>query len=101
MLRYYRGGKAYSKSEPLYGVGRGNRVMAQKRISGPSADTILKGHVKAEKCSVKGCTEKVVVTFHPDGTTRDRRCAAHVANKPAQGGNVRDLLLLPWEKREG
>lgn len=88
----------YKKAEPLYGAPRGNRVMAAKRTTGPSAKRVLETHIVLERCGVKGCSNPPLATKNPTGTERVRRCAEHVSTVQREVAfNVRDLLKLPWE----
>jgi hypothetical protein len=57
------------------------------RVTGPSAQRILLTHVASERCAHPGCTEPVVVTYHPDALTRKRTCMAHIG-KSKKGKNV-------------
>jgi hypothetical protein len=70
----------YKKAEPLYGAPRGNRVMAAKRTTGPSAKRVLDLHLKLEKCSVSGCLDPVFATRTISGTQKVRMCVTHLAD---------------------
>jgi hypothetical protein len=67
----------HRKPIPLYGAPRGNRVMAAKRVHGPSANTILRMHVALEKCSVAGCLQTPILT-KPDPIGKRRVCRDHI-----------------------
>ena len=57
---------------------RGNAVMKAKRVTGPSAQSIMLTHIRLERCKVAGCKNPVVATLNPDGTTKIRACIDHV-----------------------
>jgi len=56
-----------------YGSSRGNRVMAAKRTTGPSAQTQLLTKMKGERCSTAGCLGIPLIT---QAETRIHKCAA-------------------------
>lgn len=77
-----------------------NPVLRAKRVSGPSARTILNTHVALERCKIAGCNERVLVTKNRTGVDKVRLCATHVAGGDVQERktvNVRELLAFPWE----
>lgn len=85
----------YRKPDPLYGAPRGNRVMAAKRTTGPSAQRTLCLHVALEKCSERGCENPVFVTRNISGTEKVRKCVVHLVSEPAQGGAVWNYPSIP------
>ena len=78
---------------------RGNAVMKAKRVTGPSAQRMLLLKVALERCNVKGCTERVLVTRNPTGVDNVRYCANHIGQEQIEVKEFdpRTLLKLPWQ----
>lgn len=78
---------------------RGNSVMKAKRVTGPSAQSIMLTHMKLERCKIAGCKNPVAVTRNPDGVTRVRTCIEHVAQstQKAEKFDPRTLLRFGWQ----
>ena len=72
-----------------------NPAMRAKRVTGPSARTILLRAIACECCKVRGCTEPVLITRNPDGLTRDRACATHAVEQHRGTADIGALLAMP------
>ena len=64
-------------------MARGNSVLKAKRITGPSAQTLLCTVVALERCSVRGCTEPTFLTDELSVAGRRHRCKAHSVGNEA------------------
>ncbi len=58
-------------------MARGNPAMRAKRVTGPTPNTELITRTRTERCDVKGCNERPLLTDGRGGTIT-RRCSAHV-----------------------
>lgn len=78
---------------------RGNPAMRSKRVTGPSAQSIMLTHIRLERCKVAGCKNPVVTTKNPDGLTKIRACIEHTSAQVVKSEpfDPRSLLKLPWQ----
>ena len=70
---------AFVPREKLYGAGRGNRVMKAKRVTGPSANSIMNTRIAITTCSVRGCSNEPLLT-DPRAGAVVRLCSDHIAS---------------------
>lgn len=70
-------------------------VMSTKRVTGPSANSILTMHVRLERCSTKGCKNAPLITKNPTGVKKVRVCEACMSgNTPSKAPDLHKLLSL-------
>ena len=72
----------YKPHNGPYGAPSGNRVLSSKRISGPSAERIMRERIMFELCDHPGCTERASIARNVTAsvTTITRHCAEHAAS---------------------
>lgn len=83
-----------------YGAPSGNRVLSAKRISGPSAERIMRERMMFELCSHPGCMERATIARNVTASlsTIKRHCAEHAASPTkVKSAQVSDLLKFPWQ----
>jgi len=68
-------------------MARGNAVMKAKRTTGPSPQTVLITCVRMERCDVKGCNERPLITSTTDGTI-SRKCKTHIHGVPQKQARI-------------
>lgn len=78
-------------------MARGNAVLRAKRVTGPSAQSLLITACRLERCSVKGCNNAPLRSTTVDGTIR-RHCVMHLTDRRTAGRPVstRASWTPPW-----
>jgi hypothetical protein len=90
----------YSPHNGPYGAPRGNRVLAAKRITGPSAERIMRLAMMFETCDHPGCMERAIIARDVTAsvTTIKRHCVEHATGPSSSSAHrVSDLLKFPWQ----